>query len=71
MLRKSKNLCFNPSKTNGAFHKEGSQIMNSKKILYFFFLQNIDFVLSKSADPDEMLHYVSFHLGLLVFQRAC
>ena len=59
------------AKTNGVFHKEGLQIMNSKKILYFFFLRNIDFVLSNSTDPDEMLHYVSFHLGLLVFQRTC
>ena len=24
----------------------------------------IDFVLASSADPDEMPHYVAFHLGL-------
>ena len=36
--------------------------------LYFlknvFLSRKIDFVLTKSADPDEMPHYAAFHLGL-------
>ena len=28
------------------------------------FSVKIDFVLANSADPDEMLHYAAFHLGL-------
>ena len=42
---------------------EGSWVRISKKILYFFPLK-IDLVFSSSADPDEMLHYTAFHLGL-------
>ena len=29
-----------------------------------FLSLKIDFVLVNSADPDEMLHYAAFHLGL-------
>ena len=29
-----------------------------------FLSLKIDFVLANSADHDEMLHYVAFHLGL-------
>ena len=41
---------------------EGSQIIISKK--YCFLSLKIDFVLANNADPDEMPHYVAFHLGL-------
>ena len=41
---------------------EGSQVIISKKIV--FLSLKIDFVLVNSADPDEMPHYVAFHLGL-------
>ena len=40
---------------------EGSQVIISKKYLSFL---KINFVLAKSADPDEMPHYAAFHLGL-------
>ena len=44
---------------------EGSQAIISKKILCIVFLSlNMDFFFSNSADPDEMLHYTPFHLGL-------
>ena len=43
-------------------HIEGSRVMIYKKILYFFLWTN--FVLTDSADPDEMPHYAAFHLGL-------
>ena len=39
----------------------GSQVIFSEK--YCISLK-IDFVLAKSADPDEMSHYAEFHLGL-------
>ena len=40
---------------------EGSQVI----IFIIVFLSlKINFVLAKSADPDEMLHYAAFHLGL-------
>ena len=41
---------------------EGSHAIVSKKILCSS--MKIDFVLANSADPDEMPHYVAFHLGL-------
>ena len=41
---------------------EGRQIIVSKNIV--FLSLKIDFVLANSADPDEMLHYAAFHLGL-------
>ena len=34
------------------------------KINIEFLSLKVDFVLANSADPDEMLHYVAFHLGL-------
>ena len=42
---------------------EGSQVIISKK-KYCSNSQKIDFVLVNSANPDEMPHYVAFHLGL-------
>ena len=36
---------------------------NFQKNTVFLSLKN-DFVLANSADLDEMLHYVAFHLGL-------
>ena len=44
-------------------HKEESLVIN-QKILNCFLSQKIDFVLAKSAYPDEMLHIGAFHLGL-------
>ena len=41
---------------------EGSHALVSK--LNVFLYLKIDFVLANSADPDEMPHYVAFHLGL-------
>ena len=41
---------------------EGSQVIILKKCYISF--SKIDFVLANSADPDEMLHYAAFHLGL-------
>ena len=41
----------------------GSQVIISPKIIVFICLK-IDFVFANSADPDEMLHYAAFHLGL-------
>ena len=43
---------------------EGSWVIISKKILYFFLSLKINFILANSADPDERLHYAAFHLGL-------
>ena len=44
---------------------EGSQVINSKKKKNIEFLSlKINFVLANSVDPDEMQHYVTFHLGL-------
>ena len=45
------------------FYIEGSQFIISKTIIIFLSLK-INFVLPNSADPDKMLHYVAFHLGL-------
>ena len=42
-------------------YMEGSQVIISKK--YCISLK-IEFVVANSADPDEMPHYVAFHLGL-------
>ena len=66
---------FNPFRANGIFHKaiynksgwsivyiERSHVIVAKKILYSSL--KIDFVLANSAGPDEMLYYVTFHLGL-------
>ena len=41
---------------------EGSQVTIKKKIV--FLSLKIGFVLANSADPDEMLHYAAFYLGL-------
>ena len=43
-------------------HIEGSQVIISKNII--FLSLKIDFVIANSVDPDEMPHYVAFHLGL-------
>ena len=34
------------------------------KIFIVFHSLKIDFVLTNSVDPDEMLHFAAFHLGL-------
>ena len=41
---------------------EWSHVIILKRIV--FLSLKINFVLSNSADPDEMLLYVTFHLGL-------
>ena len=41
---------------------EGSQVIISPKNI--FLSQKINFALANSVDPDEMLHYAAFHLGL-------
>ena len=41
---------------------EGLQVIVSKKII--FLSQKIHFVSANSADPDEIMHYAAFHLGL-------
>ena len=41
---------------------EGSRVIISKKC-YILSLK-MDFVVANCADPDEMPHYVAFHLGL-------
>ena len=41
----------------------GSQVIISLKNIISLFLK-IDFVLMNSADPNEMLQYAVFHLGL-------
>ena len=43
-------------------YTEGSQVIISKNIV--FLSLNINSALANSADPDEMLHYAAFHLGL-------
>ena len=40
----------------------GSQVIISNKIT--FPSLKIVFILTNSVDPDEMLHYAAFHLGL-------
>ena len=42
---------------------EGSHVIISKKYCIHF-SEDRFFVLANSADPDEMLHFVSFNLGL-------
>ena len=32
--------------------------------IYFLYFWEDQFFIANSADPDEMLHYVAFHLGL-------
>ena len=41
---------------------EGSQVIISKNVV--FLSLKIDCSKANSADPDEMSHYVAFHLGL-------
>ena len=43
---------------------EGLHLIISKKKRYIFLFLKIVFVLAISADPDEMLPYAAFHLGL-------
>ena len=44
---------------------EGPQV-----IFFFVFLSlKMDFVLANSADPDEMWHHPTFHLGLGCVQK--
>ena len=46
---------------------EGSQVIISKNIVFLSLM--IDFVPTNSADPDEMPHFVAFHLGLNCLQK--
>ena len=45
------------------YNIEGLRVIISKKNIFFLSLKII-FVLENSADPDELLHYAAFHLGL-------
>ena len=47
---------------------EGSQVIISKTNIVFLSLI-ISLVLANRADPDEMPHYVAFHLGLQCFLK--
>ena len=47
---------------------EVSQVIIYKKNIVFLSLK-VYFVLANSADPDEMLHYAAFHLGLHCLQK--
>ena len=40
----------------------GSQVIILENIIVFL-------TLKKSADPDEMLHYAAFHLGLYCYPK--
>ena len=40
---------------------EGAKVIFSKKYCIFFFKDR--FVLANSADPDEMLYHIVFHMG--------
>ena len=42
---------------------EGLLVIISKKLVLFKLSEDFLF-LASSVDPDEMLHYVAFHLGL-------
>ena len=41
---------------------QGSQVDFPNK--YVLQSLNIEFIITNSADPDEMQHYATFHLGL-------
>ena len=41
---------------------------NFQKNIVFLSLK-IDFVSAKSANPDEMLHFAAFHLGLHYLEK--
>ena len=43
-------------------YTEWSQVIFPKSIVFLSF--KIDFVLANRADPNKMLHYAAFHLGL-------
>ena len=49
-------------------YNEGSRVIIKKTSA--FLSQKIVFVLANSADPDEMLHYGAFHLGLHCLPKA-
>ena len=63
VLSISKTWCF-PNK------KIISEIKIIARLFIAFLSQKIVFVLANSADPDEMLHYAAFHLGLTVCQST-
>ena len=46
---------------------EGSQLIISKNIVFLFL--KVFFVLANSAGPDEMPHFVAFHLGLHCLEK--
>ena len=50
-------------------HFKGSQVELSKIYILLLSLR-IVFKLENSAGPDEMLHSVSFHLGLYCFSKC-
>ena len=53
---------FDTSKSGWSIvYNEGSQVIIFKIIV--FISLKIDFVLANSVEPDEMTHYVAFHLG--------
>ena len=43
---------------------EVSQVIISINIVFLFSNFNLSLLLANSADPDEIQHYVTFHLGL-------
>ena len=47
---------------------KGVRVYNYHKNIIFLSLK-MDLVLANSADPDEMLHYAAFHLGLHCLPR--
>ena len=78
-------LLLNPLQSNGIFYKTTYNkvwmvhplprlrghwitIIISKNILYLSL--KVDSVLANSADPDEMLQYAAFHLGLHCLQKC-
>ena len=44
------------------YHSRGHRLQFQNEIVFFFFEDH--FCLSKQCRPDEMPHYVAFHLGL-------
>ena len=48
---------------------KGSQVEIFKKDVHFSPCLKIVFILANSEDPDEMLHFAAFHLGLHCLQK--
>ena len=49
-------------------YKVGSKVINPKNKNVFLSMK-MAFVLANSVDPDEMLQYAAFHLGLHCFSK--